>query len=469
MMRTRDDFLKQWTYHGLHYDFQLNNEPPSWADGNPLSWGNEISKLQFVEEATAAAVSKDSRLLAIAFLSRILIYNLFNLMLLNELVGHPGVVDHLEFSVQPLHPDHYILLSHSNLPHPTSSQLDNVIIWELDSLGHPSCKEHRIAEADIERLTDKALTAVLGKIKDEYSFVVDYMDKDKLYNDIYDSILNARNKYLARNLITLRGSILSRSVSTITNDGRLVFYRGNDPTKTIAFDIVTRSEKFALIKEFEDPYIGFNTVALSQGSRLIAYARHENTLAIVDAQNGASLIDIKEDHSIGATIAFSPNEQYVAYSSGQFLIVRRVSDGSLLFKVPLIEGRSFLNDLCWNPSGTLIAGGGSAMLYIWDASSGELVQQWELKADEMMKHYLAPRGIQWLGHKIAFKSVDWAVNVYDTVENRKWRFFPDINTKDLELANSQQRLLLNQLHYLPSRNQLLSVDLDNAVRFWRVE
>ncbi|KAK9452817.1 WD40-repeat-containing domain protein [Dipodascopsis uninucleata] len=465
------DFLKQWTYQGVLHDFQLNNEPPSWADGNPLSWGNEISKLQFVEEATAAAVSKDSRLLAIALLSRILIYALSDLTLLNELVGHHGYISHLEFNVHPLHSDHYILLSYADYFRKEISQFDNIIIWEIDSLGQRLCGETSIAEFSVQNLTEKSLISLQGEINDESFYAADCINEDNLYENIYDNLINARSKYLTRDLITLRGLILTESATTIADDGRLVLYSGEDRTKTIAFDILYRRERFILTERPKDGAIGFNNIAISPDSHMIAYARDKNTLAIVDSRSGTSLIDIEEDYDIGASIAFSQDSQYIAYSSVRVvLIIRRVSDGSLIFKGPTSKSYLFVTGLHWNPSGTLIAFKMCGTLYIWDSCSGKLVQRWKLKIDDMMLlNYFGPSGIQWPGNKIAFKSIDWAVNVYDMVENMAWRFYPGIETSGYQLTDNQLKNLQNQLHYLPSRNQLLSIDLDGALRFWQVE
>ncbi|KAK9250543.1 hypothetical protein V1507DRAFT_445602, partial [Lipomyces tetrasporus] len=56
------------------------------------------------------------------------------------------------------------------------------------------------------------------------------------------------------------------------------------------------------------------------------------------------------------------------------------------------------------------------------------------------------------------------VNVYDMLENQKWRSDP----KKSDLINLTKSSGRRSLHYIRKANQLISLDMDQTIRFWVV-
>ncbi|KAK9374319.1 WD40-repeat-containing domain protein [Lipomyces chichibuensis] len=158
----------------------------------------------------------------------------------------------------------------------------------------------------------------------------------------------------------------------------------------------------------------------------------------------------------------------------------------------VLEGHT--DSIIWvnaSPDGEIVASvSWDQMVKLWDTSTGCLVhdigptggQNWVGTFSPDSKYIAFTRGhhprlsqkyrrmfletvsVQWLDRKgllLAFKGREGGVNVYDMLENQKWRSDP----KKSDLINLRVFTGQAALRYLRKANQLISLDPDQTVRF----
>ncbi|KAK9252445.1 WD40-repeat-containing domain protein [Lipomyces tetrasporus] len=457
------DFLADWTYE-LEFDFEREGIPASWRSGQPVVWGDEARKLEVNESVSAASFSIDEALLAVATGKEVRVFGVDTLDLKQVLRGHTQKVRSVRFC--PVSPDGggYVLVS--------SSVSDNgrdgmIIIWMLDEQGK---NRHEVEEPlDIEDLATKVTEAAMQELVRGYGWMRDEAESDKLLEGVKEIVWRADARHAIRDSTVLYGDLAGERSCPFIDDGRSLIYitehRAPSPgaamaPKIVVWDMEKREERLAL----EGHTDRIMWLGISPDSTTLASASWDETLKLWDASTGQLKFDIGPSGAQLMTAAFSPDSKAIAFVNGSIIMhIYSVVDGSLISKIEIPLG--FIRSLAWSPDGQSLVAGGSGIVYFWNPYTGIQEQKWQLRSSEgvgRFRSFLETGAVQWLdceGKMLAFKGSEGGVNVYDTVQNQKWR--SDAKRGDMtKMANP------HLLYYLRSARQLVSVDSDQTVRFW---
>ncbi|KAK9321849.1 WD40-repeat-containing domain protein [Lipomyces orientalis] len=431
MRTTYREILLEWTY-GIESDFMLNGTPASWGPGQPVLWGDEARKIELDDKAYDCSVSADEKFLALAIGRQVRIYNLENLELIEALNGHPENVRRVKFFPLDIAGNKYKLVSSSN----SNRDLDAmVIVWTLDKHGKNTSKH-----------TDS---------------VVSRADASHIIQD---------------NLV-FTGELTGFGSSAVSNDGKLLVYVSDNHEsrlstattwgpKVVVYDIEMGEKRLTL----EGHTDSIMCMTFSPDNKIVASVCWDQMVKLWDTSTGRLVHDIGPTGGQNWTGDFSPDSKYFAFTRGSpstVVYVHSVLDGTRIFESRV--STPWLRSLAWSHDGHhLAAGGVSGVVYIWNPHRGEQEQKWQLKGGERHHGMFSETGwVQWLDSKgmmLAYKGTEGGVNVYDMLENQKWRSDP----KKSDLANLPEIKSGSSLHYLRKANQLISMDMDQTVRFWVV-
>ncbi|KAK9327461.1 WD40-repeat-containing domain protein [Lipomyces starkeyi] len=425
-MITPREILLEWTY-GIESDFMLNGTPASWRPGQPVAWGDEARKIELDENAYDCSVSADEKFLALAIGRQVRIYDLENLELREALNGHTEKVFRVEFFPLDIAGNKYKLVSESKSN--SSRDLDAmIVVWTLDKHG---------------KNTNEPPDSV----------------------DIEDNLV-------------FSGELTGFGSRAVSNDGKLLVYvvdnhqSRHSTTTTLGPKIVVwdieRGEKRLMLEGHTDSIMWVN---VSPDGKIVASVCWDEMVKLWDTSTGRLIHDIGPTGGQNWTGVFSPDSKYIAFTRGSpstVVYVHSVLDGSRIceFKV----STSWLRSLAWSHEGHhLAAGGQSGVVYVWNPLRGEQEQKWQLKGSKRYHvMFLATGSVQWLdstGMMLAYKGTEGGVNVSDMLENQKWRSDP----KKSDLINLTKIMAGHRsLHYIRKANQLISLDMDQTIRFWVV-
>ena len=120
-----------------------------------------------------------------------------------------------------------------------------------------------------------------------------------------------------------------------------------------------------------EPFYTGGPIALARSGAIVACGCGGN-VKIVDVQTGAVLQNIKADGEQVTAIALSPNEQELVTSGRDFLVKTwDVASGAHARMWKSGQGTSYVQRLCYDETGTLVAGGCSDFVVrVWDAGRG---------------------------------------------------------------------------------------------------
>jgi U3 small nucleolar RNA-associated protein 13 len=120
-----------------------------------------------------------------------------------------------------------------------------------------------------------------------------------------------------------------------------------------------------------EPFYTGGPIALARSGAIVACGCGGN-VKIVDVQTGAVLQNIEADGEQVTAIALSPNEQELVTSGRDFLVKTwDVASGAHARMWKSGQGTSYVQRLCYDETGTLVAGGCSDFVVrVWDAGRG---------------------------------------------------------------------------------------------------
>ncbi|KAK9318814.1 WD40-repeat-containing domain protein [Lipomyces orientalis] len=456
------DFLADWTYD-LVSDFEREGVTASWRSGQPVVWGSESRKLEFNEVVSAASFSVGEELLAVATGKEVHIFGLNTLDLKQVLRGHTHKVRSVKFCPVSPDGDGYVLVSSSV----SDNGLDSmIIIWMLDEQGK---NRHEDEEpVNVEDLAVKATEAAMQELVRGQWWMRDETESDKLLEEVKEIVWRADARHAIRNNTVLCGDLVGGGSSPFIDDGRSLVYitehlassSGAATTSTIViWDMEKREERLSL----EGHMDRITWVGISPDKATMASASWDETLKLWDGSTGQLKVDIGPSGAQNSTAAFSPDSKTIAVVNGSPIMhIHNVADGSLISKIVVPLG--IVRSLAWSPDGHSVAAGGSGIVYFWNPCTGVQEQKWQLhnKYGEWFRPFLETGAVQWLdseGKMLAFKGSEGGVNVYDSVQNNKWR--SDAKRGDMTIMADP-----DLLYYLRSARELVSVDSDQTVRFW---
>ena len=465
-------FRKDWVY-AIAQDFHSHDgsTPASWADGQPLEWGHEHAKIPLSTEPGAASLNADSSLLAIALEREIHIYNISDLSLYQVLKGHCSCIDALSF--HPKDAGTLVSCAMYDRAGPGDGEPE-IIFWNLDEERKRTLLSAEVIHSVSKQAVDNVVTNILSNSSPPWQ--MDSDDQTALTTEIEKVLTNLNIQSHLRTQKRLNGRLVSNFGShTFNSTGTsLAFLPGPRPKSNddTAWDISIYSLSSARVQHtltgHRDAimWLGF-----SPDDTLIASVSWDQTFRIWDHKSG-KLLHLFLSHGQNWTGAFSPDSRFFAGTSGEGrLWVWDVVHGLEVLTQDLSGSSEWHRHLDWSPDGKRLVIGSQKLgtVIIYDIKSQSIVQSRVLSTklsppilQEMGSRFLEINGLRYVdqGRKIAIKcACDDGLEVYDLLENRKWRFAP---AQGLERGQSNGEFVV-----LEEKGMIASVDAD-AVRFCKV-
>ncbi len=454
------------TCHTTQISPQKNN-----ANSEMCQWGEEHAKIPLQCNPASACVNADDTLLAVALEHDIHIYTTAALHLHQVLKGHASRVDTLNF-----HPQEPRMLVSCNMNnYGGSAQAEPAIIfWDLDEQRQRSLE----SESTLQAVGNRIVEGVISGLQEAGStWLLNEHERVSLAKDAAKvvELLNIKSQIRENTQIHGRVNASFGSRTFNASGTRLAFLPPARPypqkDENICIWDTAKREVCLTLQGHSDAimWVGF-----SPDDKLIGSSSWDKAFRIWSNVDG-SLLHTFTTSGQNWTGAFSPDSQYFAGTSGDgHFWVWDLKDGSQVviqeFGPPKGSWSGWSRTLDWRPDGKQLAVGGQDLgrLILFDIESQSVVQERMLSTEEspeehrsMMGRFLEVTKVQYLagGRQIAsYTSNDHGVEIYDLVDNKKWRFAPG----KAEFKGWGDDLVVIAQHGL-----IASVDPD-AIRFWKL-
>lgn len=457
---------QDWIY-ACGQDFtSADGKPATWAPGQPAFWGDEQAKIPLSTEPASASLSADGNLLALALEHDIHVYSVKALELDQVLKGHVSRVDAIRF--HPQTPN--VLVSCAMNYHAESIRAEPVIIfWDLDEQRTRTLG----ANVTIQDIARQAVRGVVSGFQDSQStWVPNDEEQTDMARDIEKLIETMTIKGLVRDNRQIFGRLCHSFGSHVFNqDGASMAYMPKsrpesnsiDKWDICIWDTLKGETKFTLEGHTDAiMWIGF-----SPDDKLIGSVCWDNTFRIWSHETGDLVRTFRSNHQ-NWTGGFSPDSRYFAGTSGDGRFwVWDMTDGSELVTHKLGVNGMWYRTLDWSPDGTQLILGGQRLghLVVFNVQDKCIVQERMLSTKNVSEelhrlfaHSLEVTLARYLsgGRRIAFCTTsDNGVEVYDFIDNTKWRFAP----------RPGENRGFSDFVLLPKAGLIASVHAD-AIRLW---
>ncbi len=176
------------------------------------------------------------------------------------------------------------------------------------------------------------------------------------------------------------------SLGDWNQSGTIITTVGSDMRSIIFYD--TSTGKSVKTIATGNVILTFNPVWSPDNTRF-AIIEGKNTLALIDASNGQVLARYPHEELLNPVIAWSHNNQYLAYSGFaepklgttgntiQYSVyIADTSNGQIVYTFKSLS--NFVTQLIWSPDDTqLLAVIGSDQVYIWDTQKGQQIDSYQ--------------------------------------------------------------------------------------------
>ena len=462
-----DQMLKEWVY-AIKQDFQsADGTPAIYAPGAPLYWDSERAKIapKGGIQYEGMTVNSDATLIAIVAGKEIYVYRTDKLDSCQVLKGHTSPVSTVAF--QPQSP-HKLVSCSMDRYKDSVLQEPTIICWDLDD---PQNQDRFESDAAIRTLAGRAVSSISAGLEDSGSkWKLNNGEKATLLEGLQKTIKTLNVNYASADLPHISGRLTAhfQSEEFSHDGGSLIYLPGQRPRSNsdVPWDVcvwdTVKKELRLTLKGHTD---GIMWTGFSPDDKLIATVSWDKTNRIWDAESG-KLLHTFTTTGQNWTGAFSPDSHYFASTCG----------GGDVFAWDLTNGEeiasykygNWCRTLDWSPDGKHLAMGGKGLgkIVIFDVQSQNVLQERILSAERCPEEnrYFIPNFLEVTalknlpgGRKIAYRtSGDDGVEVYDFVDNRKWRFAP---------PQGQMRAHGRGFLFLPRQGGIVSVAGD-ALRIW---
>lgn len=473
-----DRFYKDWIY-AIDKDFHSSDGTPAvWAPGQPQYNGEEYAHILLPSHSTVASVNSDESLIAVGIEHDIHIYNTDTqeLKLHQILKGHISRVDALSF--HPTDPGALVSCAMNHLAGSVPAQ-PAIMFWNLDEQG----RRELLTEDEANELGKHAAEATANHLADsrfakQSPWIMTGLDKEDLGLEFSKAITLQNIKSQCRTNTSLYGRLLPSFGSQIFNsNGRSMAFlpgnrsksNGDDKWDICIYDTVTGSVRLTLVGHRDAiMWVGF-----SPDDKFIASVAWDKTFRIWSHASG-QLIHTFHSDGQNWTGGFSNNSRFFAGTSGEGRFwIWDLAHGIEVVSHDFPGGQRWCRTLDWSPDDKqlVLGGDGPGRLIVFDIKRQGIVQDRVLSVEKV------PEDVRWFagrmlevtearylpektfGKKILCRANgDNAVEVYDTEENRKWRFAPR------EGVDKRQG---GPTFALESKGLIASVN-DGSIRFWKL-
>ena len=466
---TSTDFRRDWAY-AIERDFHSRDGtiPARWAAGQPVEWGGEHAKIPLPKGPGAASLNADASLLAIALETDIHLYSISDLSLYQVLKGHTPYVDALCF-----HPkDARTLVSGASYDR-HGYEKPEIILWHIDEE-----RQRTLLGPDaIHNLGKRAIDSIMEGLASNpsSSWQMSLEDQSVLAKDVEGLITTLNIKSQLRTKTPISGCLPNQFGAHVFNStgSSLAFMAGPLPPwdcdnkwDICIYDLPTNSVRLTLSGHRDRVvWVGF-----SPNDKLVASVSWDETFRIWDHGTG-DLLHTFRSETQNLNGAFSPDSRFFAGTGSLGRVwVWDVLHGLEVAAHEVSVGLLHRN-LDWSPDAKrlVIGSGRCGGVEVFDLKSQSVVQKRVLSmgnGPELQQQWGSPMlgiyGVRYVdeGRKIVFKyACDDGLEVYDFLENRKWRFAP---AQGLDRGYSTVGFVV-----LEEKGMIASVDGD-AVRFWKV-
>ena len=429
-----DQFHKEWVY-AIKQDFRsAEGTPAIYASGAPFYWDSERAKIQPGPVIECVSLNSDATLLAVTVAHDIHVYETEGWSLQQVLRGHTSVVSVVAF--QPGDPNKLVSCAMKC----RMSEEPTIMLWDLDN---PQQRHPLETEAAVHALGGRAVASIVTGLEDSQSkWTLNDTEKATLLDDIQHSITKLNVKYPVRDVYHLSGRLLEHFQSQVfSRDGSSMIYLPGPSPKSNSVDdwdiCVWDTAKREVRLRLKGHTDAIMWTGFSPQNTLLGTVSWDKTMRIWNAASGA-LIHMFTTKTQNWTGDFSPDSHYFAGTCGNGdVYIWDLETGAevVLYHFSSRSGH-WCRALDWSPNGTFLAIGGQPLgrIVVFDVQAKKVVQERLLSTEaspeehrRLMRGFLEAHALKFLpgGRKIAYQTTaDEGLEVYDFVDNRKWRFAP---------------------------------------------
>ena len=485
----RERFLKNYKLK-IDWEFEVHGDAADWAENGHRFWDKEDDAIALETgdpnkregaPSASAALSPDSRVVAVSTNAVIRLYNIRLKKMICELRGHDENVEKLYFSphvvedVNRFGPDRgYTLVSYGLRDY----EYGRIIIWRLHEGG---LLINRDVVSAVGPLADRATRAVMRDLKEQHGMSNE--EVKSLRQELGETIRQAVLKHQAKEELPLLHADLPSFglANPISRDGsKLITLEKNDTTqqglrppeempRIVVRNLADLSEHWRLTGHQDS----IMWAGWSPDAKWIAEASWDETYGIWNPE----VKDRPEGHLIGPSGNqnwvgdFSRDGKYVVFSGGEptKVAVYEVETGKEVaeFKYPGIGGVTWVREMQWSPADYTIALIVAQKVVLWHPleNGSPFTTVLKLGSDgTMLDQYNELLLVKWVdgGQKLVVRDMANTVFVWDLRANRKWRFQ---RPEGMALETYTTEMFFVK-RGVAEEGALLSLDGDGKVRYW---
>jgi WD40 repeat protein len=461
---TPDEFRKTRAY-GVAKNFIKEGIEARWAGPEglpPAVWGSEDFTIAYEQPFLHGAFSPDEKFLAFSTKNAVKVYSTGDWELRESLTGPTETVSHVEWRSGTS--EGYILacIMWFDRHHiQTRAHQPEIISWDLDNNGRAV---HSLIPVNSAALAGAVALEAKELLKSRYQWTDQEVQAGGIVEGFTETLERAAAKQIIDKNISIQGNAAGNSSSLFSDDGNIMLV---STTHIEVWDTKPLRRRLSL-EEKKSPCFAVS----SPDSKIIATtALHDQTTSLWSSSTGELLHSLGPSGGTNWYARFSPDGRLLAHGcevEHAGLQIWDVATGRKVYAGQNLA--SWLRSYAWSPDSKRIAfSAKGGALRILDVTTGVVQQEWQASGGDSYGPYTEIPQIQWIdgGRKICWNTgLDYGVEVYDVMENVKWRFAP---SNDPEFIFKTNIFANDPALWCQSKRLLCLVCADGRARLWKLE